>query len=801
MRLYYLLLVLLWVAGGSAICFAQGNSRGKSNTLSKKADEPLAEVRIVPSKLDSVFQVLQNATAHSQKADISFAISRYYADRLKIDSALLYSERIKEESLAGNYELGLAKHYISRAHALFFRNVSDQQDINKAIGILAHYKDPSLSGFAFRIRARLQLLVDDFTNARKNFHIAINYFAAARQTISLQYVYYELGNSFSQAFETDSAAYYLIIALQLAEQINEPARIFTTAGALGEVYHIADDLENAVKYFKYALENRTPGITKILVRNQLGNYANCLLKLADFKKAEPVIKEYESINEKIGDDWGIIMLSDIKGKYNYHRRHFPEALSFLRTAYHGMNGVQRNSIQMKSIAYFLGKTELQLGQYDSAIHHFSYALQLSGQLKFGSNVLDGNLYISQSYERKGKMDSALYYLRHYDRLKDSLWTFRKEKAVIELTTKYESEKKEHRIQLLQRERELNVYQLRSKMDEIERQKLMDAQKSQQLALLSQQNEISRLEVSEKKLAFDNQQKEMLKKQDELFLVTKEKELQEAIAAKQGQVKNFALFAIVAVLLFSAYVLYRYLQNKKLSNKLAVSLTELRQAQQQLIKIEKEKEAENVRVRISQDIHDEVGATLSGVALFSEIAKEKMRQHKQEDVMEYLEHISVNSKEMVGKMSDIVWAIDPVNDSIGNMIEKLQAYTANLCVGRNINLHTNVYDVLQDYQPSMEVKRNLYLFIKETVNNAVKHSGCKNIWLSVTNRKNIIEAEITDDGIGFDQNQVSRGNGLNNMKARAVNLDGKLTVESGKTNGTTIRLQFDFHPSGGEVQVV
>ena len=98
---------------------------------------------------------------------------------------------------------------------------------------------------------------------------------------------------------------------------------------------------------------------------------------------------------------------------------------------------------------------------------------------------------------------------------------------------------------------------------------------------------------------------------------------------------------------------------------------LKRAQEQLIKTEKEKEAENVRIGISRDIHDEVGATLSGVALFSEIAKEKMELQQKDEVHMYLNYISDNSKEMVEKMSDIVWAINPDNDSFERIFSKLR----------------------------------------------------------------------------------------------------------------------------------
>ncbi|HEY6504100.1 MAG TPA: ATP-binding protein, partial [Chitinophagaceae bacterium] len=436
-----------------------------------------------------------------------------------------------------------------------------------------------------------------------------------------------------------------------------------------------------------------------------------------------------------------------------------------------------------------------------AIMHLLYAIQLNSTQRPVENITDANLYISRAFEKKGDKDSALYYFRIHDHLKDSLWTFRKEKAVIELSTRYETEKKEQQIQLLQREKELDGYQLKSKMDEIEKQNLADAQKSQQLTLLSKENEINRLEASESNLAFDNQQKEMVKKQNELELMAKEKELQSAIAGQESQRKNFAYIAIAAILLFSGSIYYRYTQNKKLSRQLAASLVDLKQAQEQLIKTEKEKEGAKIRARISRDIHDEVGATLSGVALFSEIAREKLQQHQQNDAQVYLDHITTNSKEMIEKMSDIVWTINPLNDSFERIIAKLQSYAVNLCAGKAIRLHLDMDEQVRLHSPSMQARKNIYMLIKEAINNAVKYSGGKNIFLALNKKGDRIEIEIRDDGKGFDKKRSHEGNGLNNMQARAADLDATFAIDSQEGKGTHIRLQFNFHPSGGQREAI
>src|SRR6185503_11749690 len=123
-----------------------------------------------------------------------------------------------------------------------------------------------------------------------------------------------------------------------------------------------------------------------------------------------------------------------------------------------------------------------------------------------------------------------------------------------------AEKKEQQIVLLKNETELYGLQL-------DKQKIQDIQQSQELSMLHQQNEISRLQISEKTLAFENQQKETARSQ-------KERELQAAIAAKENQQKKFAYLAIAIILLCGCFVVFRSMQNKRLSKQLASSLTEL-----------------------------------------------------------------------------------------------------------------------------------------------------------------------------------------------------------------------------------
>jgi signal transduction histidine kinase len=499
--------------------------------------------------------------------------------------------------------------------------------------------------------------------------------------------------------------------------------------------------------------------------------------------------------------WGMIMINGLKGNLEYEKGNYAGSRRFLKNAYANIAVISNAYQQVKYILLGLGKTESKLGNHAEAILYFREVANLAVRGRSYQHLLETFHFLSESFSATNQPDSALYYFRSYAQLKDSLLAIKRQEIVLSVSEKYEAEKKSHQIELLEKEKLLFDYELRMKNEEIENQALLSIKDAQQIELLAKQNEISRLNASEKALALVNREKEIEEKKKELTLMGKEKELQRVIAGKAGQQRKFALLTTLGVLLVSVYGFFRYRQNKKLGQQLALSLEELKQAQEQLIRIEREKEAENVRSRISRDIHDEVGATLSGVALFSQIAKQKMEQHRQEDAREYLEHISANSKEMVEKMSDIVWAINPQNDNLDRLVSKLRAYAVNLCAGKGIHFHLHVDETALSHIPSMQDRKNIYLLVKEAINNAVKYSGGTNIWLRLEKENEAVLLMVKDDGNGFDKHVTASGNGLANMQVRAKELDALFTIDAQPGRGTIIQLRLYFHPAGGQQPIV
>lgn len=512
---------------------------------------------------------------------------------------------------------------------------------------------------------------------------------------------------------------------------------------LGNLHLAVNDWDKAYEHFHYALGLPWHMLDKVMLRSCLGAYAICLIEKKDFRSADDAIKRYTELNKLLGDEFGEIKMMHIKGAYAFRKADYPAAVKYFSAAYNQYGSpMGRSGSELIDIVFRLARAENVTGDHKKAIRHLRHVLELADTIHSSVYKMKSQYELAYAYKSLGRIDSSFYYLEVYAGLKDSLLSIQKQRAVVELIAKYESDKQDQQIKFLQNEMELR------------------SARSQ-----------------------------------------KERELQTAIAARESQRKNFAYIAIVAILIFSSYAYYRYGQHKSMSKQLAKSLVELEQAQEQLIRIEKEKEAENIRSTISRDIHDEVGSTLSGVALFSEIAKQKMKEQKAADVSAYLEHISANSKDMVQKMSDIVWAINPENDSFGRIMTKFQALAMNLCAGKNIKLHNRIDKCILDEHPEMHMRKNIYLFIKEALNNAVKYSGAHNLFFSLEKHGHTIIAEIRDDGKGFDINAQMPGNGLNNMRTRAAELNGLFLLDSNPGKGTLIRLEFEFHPAGGHQKVV
>jgi ligand-binding sensor domain-containing protein/two-component sensor histidine kinase len=208
------------------------------------------------------------------------------------------------------------------------------------------------------------------------------------------------------------------------------------------------------------------------------------------------------------------------------------------------------------------------------------------------------------------------------------------------------------------------------------------------------------------------------------------------------------------------------------------------------KLQKALELERLRTRIATDLHDDIGATLSSISIYSEALKGQLKED-QPYLVNVLDKMGENSREMVNSMSDIVWAINPGNDNGEKLISRMENYATNLCAVKNIQLHFNEDEKVKSISFPLEQRKNIYLIFKETVNNAVKYAQAENIWVSLLLNGKKLTLTIKDDGNGFDESTIKLGNGLNNIKLRAAELKAELNLVSAENEGTTVIMKWDL----------
>ena len=206
--------------------------------------------------------------------------------------------------------------------------------------------------------------------------------------------------------------------------------------------------------------------------------------------------------------------------------------------------------------------------------------------------------------------------------------------------------------------------------------------------------------------------------------------------------------------------------------------------------------ERVRTRIATDLHDDIGSSLSRMALLSEVAKRKM-DGSQNDSIPILTEIADSARAAVDSMSDIVWAIDPRLDDLSNVVFRVREFASDFLGGAGIQWLLGAQPDFDKIKLSPQQRRHLFLIFKEAINNSARHASCNSVWLSLTVVHNQVFGEIRDDGRGFvvpSHPDIPRaggrgGHGLENIRKRAAQLGGQLTIDSSPGGGTTIKVEF------------
>lgn len=218
--------------------------------------------------------------------------------------------------------------------------------------------------------------------------------------------------------------------------------------------------------------------------------------------------------------------------------------------------------------------------------------------------------------------------------------------------------------------------------------------------------------------------------------------------------------VAAALGLATYVLYRYRLTRLL-------------------------ELANMRTRIATDLHDDIGANLTKIAILSEVARQQLGDDDAEQDRP-LSSIARISRESVAAMSDIVWAINPHRDNLRDLVRRMRQHAEEVCLPQNIEVVFGAPGHASHSRLGVDIRRDIYLIFKEAVTNAVRHSDCTRLDVDLVQEKEGLVLTITDNGKGFDPGVEVDGNGLINMRRRAERHGGGFEIDSRVGRGTTIK---------------
>ena len=190
----------------------------------------------------------------------------------------------------------------------------------------------------------------------------------------------------------------------------------------------------------------------------------------------------------------------------------------------------------------------------------------------------------------------------------------------------------------------------------------------------------------------------------------------------------------------------------------------------------------VRQKISSDLHDDIGSTLSSINMYSQVAQ--LQPYNPTHTVA----IQENTRDVLEKLDDIVWATNPKNDQVKNLIERMDSFAKPLLQANSILFNFTPSPKIDTLTLQETTRQNLFLIFKEAINNTCKYAKANNCTLTLLAKNKTLHCTIADDGIGFDATIPTQRNGLLNMQQRVAQLKGKIVLESTIAVGTTITIQ-------------
>lgn len=500
-------------------------------------------------------------------------------------------------------------------------------------------------------------------------------------------------NNISVAYDNlgnrDSTLFFALKAVEVQEKNHFTKMDSAPYSTIGRILKENKKYPEALSYYQKALaigekENNSQAIA--IVENQLGNLHD------DWNKIDQAISHYQRGLQYARLANYPLLQTDLLvnlGRMYTRKKRYAEAERYLKENDQLCRQLE-SPTALHTSCVSLGELYMEQKKYALAEKYYSEALKIAEKTEDMEDVEISNRALATLYESTGHFEKAFQFLSKAEMAHDSITTLKNHETTQELLTKYETEKKEQQIKLLDRENQIANFQ-----------------------------------------------------------------------------RNAFLGGGVLILLLAGITIVYLGSRNKLKNL---------------------EEKQKLRNKIAEDLHDEVGSTLSSISILSNIAQKNLQQNQWEKTESIVNKISRDSRTTLDAMDDIIWSVNPGNDSLRIVILRLKEFSNPLLEAQEIECEFKIPSDTENVIVGMIPRRNLYLIAKEAINNAAKYAQASKVSIEIRKQANELILTVEDNGKGFDTEAPSARNGLKNMEKRAKEINGKLTLTSVIGKGTTVRLQ-------------
>jgi signal transduction histidine kinase len=638
--------------------------------------------------------------------------------------------------------------------------------------------------------------------------------------------YQNLGIVYTLKADYRKAQALLLKAVQYAKETGQANRISNVYMQLGTVYNYLLEDEKAREYYMKALTCASPGdeLGIAQINMNIGvTYMNVLPRDEAFRYFNPALKIFRKYDNNMGivtalTDMGHMLnnMSDTSFRRMKQAGLFDElnpeasdqfklASECLQEALKYDKKVSKSNTTVSTLT-LIGENYAYYKNYPQALKYFNEALNMADSLKIPGSKKVALHKIASIYEELHQWDSAYYYFTKYISVRDTIDNKSIRDQLARKEAEYEFSIKEKE---LLHQKELSDVAAASANTELQRQLLLARTREQQLELKDKALEIGRKDREMQHLAYLKKMAELdvvkLDKQDkekQLSLTKQNFTVQELKLGKRELERNLLIVG-VALSFLSIFLVFRIYRNQRkaalrqkelntvisgvneelnLKNtELAATLDNLRTTQAQLVETEKQKENEVIRRR-------DISSGLTRIAWLSELAKEKASQGLHEDAASALQKIVSSSRETVDRLGEIIWAINPDRDNLQGFFAYLRTYIVKFFEDTPFKVTLDFPEKKPDLKFNPDLKRTLFLVVKEALHNVAKHSKASRVAVAFHCPDHRYSITITDDGKGFDMAATQlKGNGLKNMQKRMESVGGKIEIDSRPTKGTVVNL--------------